>query len=153
MGLSDIGRVRSRAYTSIFFLMYPCTIEDARTTQDFIEYFLRIKGYRDPFQPIKTTEESLQPFDLQRSPLFSHGDMVPTNILVEGGHVTGIIDWHEAGWYPYFWDDFVAAEAAWKILSQEERDKWAAICPNLPLTFREENSAFGRIWGYAGYYL
>ncbi|EIM82102.1 uncharacterized protein STEHIDRAFT_142002 [Stereum hirsutum FP-91666 SS1] len=131
---------------------YPCTVEDARTTRDFIEYFLRVKGYRDPCQPIKTIDESLQPFDLQRAPLFSHGDMGPANIMVAGGHIVGIIDWHEAGWYPYFWEDFVAAGAGCMIPSREGQDNWYAISPNLPVTFLEEMDAFNRIWGNARYY-
>lgn len=26
------------------------------------------------------------------------------NILVEGGRITGIIDWEYAGWYPEYWE-------------------------------------------------
>jgi aminoglycoside phosphotransferase len=35
---------------------------------------------------------------------FTHGDLSPTNILVQEGHVTGILDWEEAGWYPEYWE-------------------------------------------------
>jgi len=35
---------------------------------------------------------------------FTHGDLSPCNILVENGHVTGILDWEEAGWYPEYWE-------------------------------------------------
>jgi len=35
---------------------------------------------------------------------FTHGDLSPCNILVQEGHVTGILDWEEAGWYPECWE-------------------------------------------------
>ncbi|KAI0691959.1 hypothetical protein C8T65DRAFT_550662, partial [Cerioporus squamosus] len=46
----------------------------------------------------------LQPYDFSRPPTFSHGDLQPSNIMVHEGHIVGIIDWAEAGWYPYCWD-------------------------------------------------
>jgi aminoglycoside phosphotransferase (APT) family kinase protein len=36
--------------------------------------------------------------------VFTHGDLNPTNILVEEGHVSGIIDWEQSGWYPEYWE-------------------------------------------------
>ncbi|KAL8742039.1 MAG: hypothetical protein Q9190_005420 [Brigantiaea leucoxantha] len=40
------------------------------------------------------------------SVVFSHGDLLPFNILVNvtTGHLTGFIDWESAGWYPDYWD-------------------------------------------------
>lgn len=35
---------------------------------------------------------------------FTHGDIVPRNILIESGSVTGILDWGQAGWYPEYWE-------------------------------------------------
>ncbi len=35
---------------------------------------------------------------------FSHGDLGMHNILVEGGRITGIIDWEYVGWYPEYWE-------------------------------------------------
>lgn len=37
---------------------------------------------------------------------FTHGDFGPHNILVdsESGHITGVIDWEHAGWYPEYWE-------------------------------------------------
>jgi len=36
--------------------------------------------------------------------VFTHGDFMHHNILVKDGHVTGIIDWEAAGWYPDYWE-------------------------------------------------
>lgn len=141
------------AYFRDFLAEYPCGIDDARTTEDFLRYFLRIEGYRDRREPPKTIAESLRTFDLQRPPLFSHGNMGPTHILVSGGHVVGIVDWAEAGWYPYFWDEFVAAQAIWLITKEEEKAKWAEISPNIPLRFCDEYDAFKKIWGCSLYYI
>ncbi|KAK3299899.1 serine/threonine protein kinase [Chaetomium fimeti] len=37
-------------------------------------------------------------------PVFTHGDLHPSNIMVCGDCVTGIIDWEFAGWYPHYWE-------------------------------------------------
>lgn len=37
-------------------------------------------------------------------PVFTHGDLSSFNILVQGDHVVGIIDWETAGWYPTYWE-------------------------------------------------
>ncbi|KAM0273512.1 hypothetical protein ACHAQH_008308 [Verticillium albo-atrum] len=36
--------------------------------------------------------------------VFSHGDLGFHNIMVRGGHITAILDWEYAGWYPGHWD-------------------------------------------------
>lgn len=36
--------------------------------------------------------------------VFTHGDLNPSNIIVRGDEVVGIIDWEFAGWYPPYWD-------------------------------------------------
>jgi len=35
---------------------------------------------------------------------FTHGDLSPCNIMIHQGHVSGILDWQEAGWYPEYWE-------------------------------------------------
>ncbi|KAF9773222.1 hypothetical protein IL306_008995 [Fusarium sp. DS 682] len=37
-------------------------------------------------------------------PVFTHGDLNPSNILICGDEVVGIIDWEFAGWYPCYWE-------------------------------------------------
>ncbi|CDO73059.1 hypothetical protein BN946_scf185007.g113 [Trametes cinnabarina] len=36
--------------------------------------------------------------------VFTHGDLAPRNILVQGYRVVAIIDWEESGWYPEHWE-------------------------------------------------
>ncbi|OTA99832.1 hypothetical protein M426DRAFT_35212, partial [Hypoxylon sp. CI-4A] len=38
------------------------------------------------------------------APVFTHGDMNPSNVLVRGTKVVGIIDWEFAGWMPPYWE-------------------------------------------------
>lgn len=38
------------------------------------------------------------------APVFTHGDLNPFNIMVDGNKVVGIIDWEFAGWYPCYWE-------------------------------------------------
>ncbi|TQV91842.1 chitinase 18-4 [Cordyceps javanica] len=35
---------------------------------------------------------------------FTHGDLVPRNIIVKDGRVAAIIDWGYSGWYPEYWE-------------------------------------------------
>ncbi|RTE75382.1 hypothetical protein BHE90_010155 [Fusarium euwallaceae] len=36
--------------------------------------------------------------------VFSHGDLGFHNIMIRDGHITAILDWEYAGWYPEHWD-------------------------------------------------
>ncbi|KAM5359941.1 hypothetical protein ACJZ2D_014090 [Fusarium nematophilum] len=53
-------------------------------------------------------------------PVFTHGDLNPSNILVRGDEIVGIIDWEFSGWYPHYWE----YTSAWctQILSTEWQD-------------------------------
>ncbi|KAH6995632.1 kinase-like domain-containing protein [Ilyonectria sp. MPI-CAGE-AT-0026] len=39
--------------------------------------------------------------------MFTHGDLHPSNIIISHGpnpRVVSVIDWHQAGWYPAYWE-------------------------------------------------
>jgi aminoglycoside phosphotransferase len=55
---------------------------------------------------------------------FTHGDMVPPNIMVRGSTIVGLIDWGMAGWYPDYWE-FCRCRA-W-VRSGEAGEKWGQI--------------------------
>ncbi|KAF5362094.1 hypothetical protein D9756_002707 [Leucocoprinus leucothites] len=44
--------------------------------------------------------------------VFAHGDLHLGNIVVKDGHLSGLIDWGDAGWYPEYWD-FVLPMPLW----------------------------------------
>ncbi|KAK7048946.1 kinase-like domain-containing protein [Favolaschia claudopus] len=79
-------------------------------------------------------------FDFSRSPVFSHGDLVPENILVHNGHISGIIDWAHGGWYPYFWNDFIGR---WRNDLPQFRDgRWAEMVGIMTESFSKEVEVF-----------
>ena len=53
--------------------------------------------------------------------ILTHGDLIPHNILVQNGHVTGIIDWGQSGWYPAYWE---YVKAMWGCV-----DLWETVWP------------------------
>ncbi|OJT07952.1 hypothetical protein TRAPUB_1163 [Trametes pubescens] len=85
----------------------PCV---ATCTGDVFEYFAKASdnasGVRDA--EIKHLSSNV---DYSRPAVFSHGDLVPENIMIDEASVsiTSIIDWERAGWYPYFWDESIAS--------------------------------------------
>lgn len=36
--------------------------------------------------------------------VFTHGDLLPWNLLIHKGHISAIIDWEASGWYPEYWE-------------------------------------------------
>ncbi|KAF2820365.1 hypothetical protein CC86DRAFT_398073 [Ophiobolus disseminans] len=39
--------------------------------------------------------------------VFTHADLHPSNIMMSAdasGHVLAVIDWHQSGWYPQYWE-------------------------------------------------
>ena len=50
--------------------------------------------------------EGTLPEMLPRSDIsvFTHGDLTPRNIMVKDDHITGVIDWENAGWFPDYWE-------------------------------------------------
>lgn len=63
-------------------------------------------------------------------PVFTHGDLNPTNILVHGQEVVAIIDWEFSGWYPHYWE----YTAAWygALLYTKWQDDLAAFLETHP---------------------
>ena len=35
---------------------------------------------------------------------FTHNELHFSNIMINDGHISGIIDWRLAGWYPEYWE-------------------------------------------------
>ncbi|AEO66513.1 uncharacterized protein THITE_2114640 [Thermothielavioides terrestris NRRL 8126] len=65
-------------------------------------------------------------------PVFTHGDLNPSNIFVRGNRVVGIIDWEFAGWYPYYWE----YTSAW--YGHETRQGWEKEILNFLDPYPEE---------------
>lgn len=52
-------------------------------------------------------------------PVFTHGDLNPSNILVRDDKIVGIIDWEMSGWYPHYWE-----YTSLKIASDQVNPVW-----------------------------
>ncbi|EIW65286.1 kinase-like protein, partial [Trametes versicolor FP-101664 SS1] len=82
----------------------------ATCTKDVFEYFAKASDDRHGVRS-QQVKQMAPNIDYSRPAMFSHGDLVPENIMVDeaSGTITSIIDWERAGWYPYFWDDSLAS--------------------------------------------
>jgi aminoglycoside phosphotransferase len=120
---------------------------DAKTTQEFISF---VADYGNNMSDSTHLDAHINSFDMSRPPIFSHGDFVPENILVEEGRVTGIIDWESAGWYPYFWNDYIAR--ARLGMPKFKGNGWKEMLPTIMTSYPKEVEAFQWLFHYADIY-
>lgn len=71
--------------------------------------------------------------------LFTHPDIAPRKILVEGGRITAILDWEDAGWYPEYWEYTKA------LLQINSIRGWPAFLPHV-FPPRYEKEYIGMSW-------
>ncbi|MCJ1377968.1 hypothetical protein MMC17_001064 [Xylographa soralifera] len=80
----------------------PCQEE-----KDFNKHLLE-PAWRNPNRSLewynKQTAQAAELHSKSHRIVFTHGDLTPWNILVHEGHVTAILDWEAAGWYPEYWE-------------------------------------------------
>lgn len=62
---------------------------------------------------------------LEHRCFFTHADLHSTNILIEGGRISGIIDWECAGYYPEYWEFTKAMHGVFNRDSRE--DMWRRV--------------------------
>ncbi|KAF8510034.1 hypothetical protein JB92DRAFT_2728827 [Gautieria morchelliformis] len=58
--------------------------------------------YLNTYFPSQFTDELLAAFPRDVDVFFSHGDLLPRNIIVDGSTITAIVDWESAGFYPEY---------------------------------------------------
>lgn len=66
------------------------------------------------------------------SPVFTHCDLNPSNILIRKNQIVGIIDWEFSGWYPPYWE----YTSAW--FGNRTRGEWQSTLLSLLDPFPEE---------------
>lgn len=65
-------------------------------------------------------------------PVFTHADLNPSNIMIEGDKIVGIIDWEASGWYPHYWE----YTSAW--YGNRIRPEWQDMIPKFLQPYPEE---------------
>ncbi|KGQ08112.1 hypothetical protein BB8028_0006g03660 [Beauveria bassiana] len=63
------------------------------------------------------------------TPVFTHGDLNPFNIMVRDGNIEAIIDWEFSGWYPRYWEYTSVwlgnkTRIAWQRMAEKFIDPW-----------------------------
>ncbi|EDR08119.1 uncharacterized protein LACBIDRAFT_297829 [Laccaria bicolor S238N-H82] len=66
-----------------------------------------------PWQPPHAFSNVKDHFPTDGQVHFTHGDLLPHNILVDGSKITAIVDWETAGYYPDFWEYCWMHDCGW----------------------------------------
>jgi serine/threonine protein kinase len=66
----------------------------------FNEFLIHEAGESRPPPDHRSQLDSLQSHQI----VFTHGDISPSNIIVEQSRIVGLIDWEFSGWYPEYWE-------------------------------------------------
>ncbi|PPQ70764.1 hypothetical protein CVT26_014715 [Gymnopilus dilepis] len=98
-----LGSVHGGPYRSIRGIAeWVLPKETFSTVAEFRDYFRRLlTEYNFPLAHI---DKIMSAIPTDSSIRFTHGDLLPKNIMVEGSKLTGIIDWTYCGFFPAFWE-------------------------------------------------
>lgn len=97
-----LGSVSGGPFRNSYFFPYAIKPQSAwLKVPDFIDHYHQLLM---TFGTEEYAKELLANFPRDCSIRFTHGDLVPRNILVDGSTITGIVDWSMAGFYPDFWE-------------------------------------------------
>lgn len=85
------------------------SLDPCEDESEFHNRFITIGvGCRELWQDPDAYEQALatarQILSLSHDITFTHGDLLPHNIMVSDGHISGVIDWECAGWLPEHWE-------------------------------------------------
>ncbi|KAI9758646.1 MAG: hypothetical protein M4579_002957 [Chaenotheca gracillima] len=76
----------------------------------------------------------------------THGDLTSCNIIVKEGHLAGIIDWEDTGYFPVWWQ-FACAGLG---LGDEDAD-WKELLRENMVDFPEQREFWRDFWVLSGY--
>ncbi|KAF9065849.1 kinase-like domain-containing protein, partial [Rhodocollybia butyracea] len=110
----------------------------ATTTLGFVTWIIDATNTATDVTVFKPLDSNI--FDDKKPHVFSHGDLVPENILVHDGHISGIIDWEYAGWYPYFWNPYIA------LRRPLVDSRWTRMIRNIMVTYNRERQVFSDVY-------
>ena len=99
--------------------------------------------YETPsFENNLTTANTL--LTMTHTMVFTHGDLMPHNIMIHDGHISGIIDWECAGWFPDYW------EYTSMLNRSPPNGWWSKVVTSLPgYKYERELESFHALWEFA----
>jgi len=130
---SSLGSVMGRPFNNVYFENVEAPTHAFESIDELVEHYRRTLLF---FCTEKFTEDLLSRIP-QSGPIhFTHGDLLPRNILVTGTTITGIVDWATAGFYPKFWEYCIMANPEERLL----HPKWPYVVESI---FGEYNNLPG----------
>ncbi|OSC97937.1 kinase-like protein [Trametes coccinea BRFM310] len=64
----------------------------------------RLADTSTPFKPAAEVAEIRARMRDDHAIVFTHGDIAPRNVIVDGDRVVAVLDWEQAGWFPEHWE-------------------------------------------------
>lgn len=124
----------------------------ARCCRDFVEHFARLVDRSMNEEWTEKTQAIVDSFDNDTPSSFCHPDLVPENIMIDTrtNRITAIIDWQGAGWYPYFFQSWVARRRE-NVYSHEKYSKWHRIWTASMKQYPESAEMGMLLWEADGY--
>ncbi|KAF9070823.1 kinase-like domain-containing protein [Rhodocollybia butyracea] len=99
---THLGSVSGGPFRNSYF--FPHAVSPQRSWTSVSEFINHYHHLLMIFGTEEYADEALANFPRDSPIRFTHGDLVPRNILVDGSTITGIVDWSMAGFYPEFWE-------------------------------------------------
>jgi Phosphotransferase enzyme family len=114
--------------------------------KDFHAYNLRY----DPLHAWEAEKEVVQVHSKSKSytSKFTHGDLMPRNIMFKNGRITAIIDWENAGWFPEYWE-YTKLHWQWRPYLVEYYKEMDSVMVTYPLELAAEEAIWKRYDWYA----
>jgi thiamine kinase-like enzyme len=73
------------------------------------------------------------------SVVFSHSDLTARNIIIHNGKISGIIDWEQSGWWPYWWE-YMKALYCTQLTADDENEEWHRFVESCMVASKEEQT-------------
>lgn len=70
--------------------------------------------------------------------VFSHSDLTARNVLINDGRISGIIDWEQSGWWPYWWESMKALYCT-QLETDIENEEWRQFVKSCMTVSEEEH--------------
>ncbi|CAL1707057.1 unnamed protein product [Somion occarium] len=71
---------------------------------DYIQYKQSQRWVHEPVEEVLGDAEVMNTLSANHRVVFTHGDLLPHNILIRDGRLAAILDWEFSGWFPEYWE-------------------------------------------------